>query len=179
MKAQIERATYVRAIGGADGLRTLAIAAWAVLPISACLLEAVFRLGFKAIATLRTGLSPLEWAALALVVCLFWYVEGYRGLQRRFVPHVVSRAMLVASARAGWLRSLGAPLFVLSLVGSDRRSLVRAWCGVALIVLAIVVVRALPSHARGMIDAGVAVALAWGLANLLARFFMAVTKRAR
>jgi hypothetical protein len=51
----------------------------------------------------------------------------------------------------------------MSLVGAPRRTLARAWLGVALIVLAVLVVRSLPEPWRGIVDAAVAAALLVGL----------------
>ena len=55
----------------------------------------------------------------------------------------------------------------MSLVMDERRAMVRAWTGIALIVLAVIAVRALPSPWRGIVDAGVASALSWGLIALV------------
>jgi hypothetical protein len=53
------------------------------------------------------------------------------------------------------------------LVGAPRPTLARAWLGVAGIVLAVLLVRALPDPWRGIIDLAVAAALAWGLLVLV------------
>jgi hypothetical protein len=59
--------------------------------------------------------------------------------------------------------SVLAPLFAMSLVFDTRKAIARAWMGVALIVLAVLAVRLLPHPWRGIVDAGVASALLWGL----------------
>jgi hypothetical protein len=146
--------------------RGLVVAAWAIGAIALSLVEAIWRLGARASATLRAGLEPLEWAALIFVVALFLYGEGVRALQRRFVPHVVTRTVAVARS-GGAASALLAPLYAMSLVHDAPRAVARAWAGVALIVLAVVAVRELPEPWRGVIDAGVASALSWGLGALL------------
>jgi hypothetical protein len=146
-----------------------AVSTWAVLGVAAVLLEPATRLGVHGAATIAAGLNTLQWVALVGLTLLFGYVEGWRGLQRRFVPAVVERAFEIARARqraAHWL----APLHALGLFGGTRRTRARAWRGAALIAAAVVLVRALPEPWRGIVDAAIAVSLAWGVGALLARF---------
>jgi hypothetical protein len=64
------------------------------------------------------------------------------------------------------------------MVDAERRVLWKAWLSVALIVCAVLIVRALPEPYRGIIDAGVAVALSIGLGALIIGYLAAVrTKR--
>jgi hypothetical protein len=146
--------------------RGLVVAAWAIGAIALSLVEAIWRLGARASATLQAGLEPHEWATLIVVVALFLYGEGVRALQRRFVPHVVNRTLVVARG-GGAVASVLAPLFAMSLVHDAPRAMARAWVGVALIVVAVLAVREMPEPWRGVIDAGVASALSWGLGALL------------
>jgi hypothetical protein len=148
-------------------------ASWAVLGVAAALFEGIFRLGARALGTIRSGLEPTEWVALASAVVLLVYLEGYCSLQRRFVPQLISRALSLPDAR-DVTSMLLAPLYALSLIGAERRRRARAWVGLTLILGAVLAVRALPDPWRGIVDAGVAAALAWGTAALLARFFRAI-----
>jgi hypothetical protein len=143
------------------------VAGWAVGAVALTFVEAIARLGDRALATAAAGLAPGEWAALAASVALFGWGEGHRALARRFVPGVVARSFALADRRPGALAILAAPLHALALVG---RGAARAWLGVALIVAAVLAVRALPAPWRGIVDGGVAVALVWGLGALLSRF---------
>lgn len=151
------------------GMRNKAIAMWAVFGVAATLLEAIYRVSARAIVTLSSGLSVLEWMAFFSTVLLLGYFEGYRALQKRFVPHVVARAL-----QAGHLRNplwvLCAPLYALSLIGAERRAFLRAWVSVALIAAAVLVVRVLPEPWRGIIDGAVAIALSMGLIALAVQF---------
>ncbi len=54
----------------------------------------------------------------------------------------------------------------------------RAWLGVALIVLAVLVVRGMPTPWRGIVDAAVAAALSSGLCAILAQV-RAATRRSQ
>jgi hypothetical protein len=166
----------------ASTMRELAITTWAVSGVGLFFVEAVARLGARTVRLLRGGLDTTGWVALVVVVALFCYGEGYRALQRRFVPHVIARAVAFGTTGSGCLPLLGAPLHAMSLVGASRRDLVRAWVGVGLIVMAIVVVRALPAPWRGIVDAGVTAALAWGLVALgrgLVRVLASARREAR
>lgn len=154
--------------------RKIGIAGWAVTGVGLLFLEAVVRLGARAVALVQAGLDGPEWLALVLVVALFTYGEGHRALERHFAPAVVTRALSAGTRLSGCLPVLVAPLYAMSLVGAERRALARAWAAVALIVLAVLGVRALPVFWRGVVDAGVASALAWGLVAIVVRFFAAI-----
>ncbi len=142
------------------------ITTWAVVGVGLMFLEAVVRMGLRTMRLLREGLDGPAWLALVLVVALFCYVEGYRALQKRFVPHVVARAIAFGSSASGCFPVLAAPLRAIALFGASRREVARAWLGVGLIVCAIFLVRALPAPWRVIVDAGVTSALAWGLVAL-------------
>ena len=60
-----------------------------------------------------------------------------------------------------------APLYVLRLVHAERAELARAWLAIALITLAVLIVRELPEPYRGMIDGAVAAALSVGLGSMM------------
>lgn len=147
--------------------KPLLVAIWALAVVLATFVEAIHRLGARAIATIAAGLSPVEWVVLVVVVAVFVWGEGHRALQRRFAPRVVARAYEAGEKARGPLAVLVAPLSCLSLVGADRRALARAWGGVALIVLAVLIVRAMPEPWRGIVDAGVSAALLWGAVALV------------
>jgi hypothetical protein len=145
---------------------TVAARVWAVAGIALVFVEAAWRLAERGIITIGAGLSPAEWAALALLTAAFVYGEGMRALQRRWVPFVLARVRTLA--RVGSLWRVLAPLHAMALVGPDARAVTRAWLGVAGIVAAVVIVSRMPEPWRGIIDFAVAAALTWGLAALLA-----------
>lgn len=138
--------------------------------IALTFLESIHRLGSRALSTVQAGLTSGQWLALAAIVAGFMYVEGYRALQAKFAPLVVSRALEIGSRKLCVSTLVSAPLYSLSLIGAERRALVRAWLAVLLIAGAVWLVRGLPSPWRGLIDAGVAAALAWGLCALILEF---------
>jgi hypothetical protein len=147
-----------------------AAGAWALVAIGVTFVEAIYRLASRALLTLERGLSTAETCALVVSVALFAYGEGYRALHRRFIPQLIVRASRLHPPDSGCLRVwLLGPLIVLSLIQAERSVQLRAWASIGLIVLAVLIVRALPEPWRGIVDAGVAVALAIGLGSLLVR----------
>jgi hypothetical protein len=151
------------------------VSTFGLVVVAITLGEASLRLGARALATLHSGLNLQEYALFFLSVAAFGYGEGYRALHGRFVPHVIERAILLARSDKRGVRGYAiAALYVLCLVHAERRALVKAWISVALIVCAVVIVKALPEPYRGIIDAGVAVALAIGLGSLVSGFVAAV-----
>ena len=140
---------------------------WALISLVLLFATAVVRLAARGIETIRAGLDPAEWLALVVLMALFIYGEGVRGLQRRWVPAVLRR---VAELRTGRCVShwMLAPLHAMLLIGAPKATLWRAWAGVAAIVAAVLIVRSLPEPWRGMTDISVAAALAWGLIVILA-----------
>ena len=109
------------------GLRSLAVATWAVLGVAALLVESIVRLGATALAGVRGGLEPAEWGVLGLTTVLLAYFEGYRGFQCSFSPRVVERAFQLQHA-PGPLRIALAPLYAMALVGGSRREIVPVGC---------------------------------------------------
>lgn len=140
---------------------------WAIVVVLATFVEAIHRLGPRAIATITGGLTTWEWIAGAAIFVLFVWGEGYRALQRRFAPRVAARAFAAGAKAEGVVDVLLAPLECLSLVRAERRGLLHAWGGVAAIVAAVLIVRAMPEPWRGIVDAGVSAALAWGAVALI------------
>jgi len=149
--------------------RSLGVATWAVMGVAALLMESILRLGAIALAGVRGGLGPAEWAALALSTAFLGYFEGYRGFQCSFSPRVVERAFNL-DRDLGPLGIVLAPLYAMALVGGSRRELVRSWLLVAGIVVMVIVVRRIPPSWRCIVDAAVAVSLTWGLVAMASRY---------
>ena len=105
---------------------------------------------------------------LVLLTAAFVYGEGFRALDRRWVPRLVERALLLRDDPRVLVR-LVAPLYGLSLVGAARDDLIRGWLLTTAILGAVLIVRALPDPWRGIVDFAVAAALAWGLVAILRR----------
>jgi hypothetical protein len=146
-------------------VRRALVTGWAIGGVAATLLEATARLGYTALRALGAGLTPLQWAAFITAAILLVYFEGHRALQRRFAPAVVTRGLQAGDALVG-MATLLAPLYSISLVGDAPAQRGRTLGGIALIVVAVLLVRQLPQPWRGIVDGAVALALAWGLIAL-------------
>ena len=146
--------------------RDVAVQAWAVAGIVFLFGEAAWRLGMRGVATVRGGLASFEWVALVLLTAVFVYGEGYRALQRKWVPYVLARVARLRTERfLPW--RLGAPLYAMSLIGPTWRTALRAWAGVAAIITAVLIVSRFPEPWRGIVDIAVAAALMWGAIALV------------
>ena len=142
---------------------------WAVSGVAGLFAWAVYRLGARGLETLRSGLGVFEWTAAVVLTAAFVYGEGLVALDRRWVPRLFERARRLRGERRLLPRVL-APLYGLALLGSDRAEVARGWAGTLAIVVAVLVVRALPEPWRGIVDFSVAAALAWGLSAIVRRF---------
>jgi hypothetical protein len=151
------------------------VASWAVLGVTLLLAQAVIKLGLVAVDPFVTGrgLSPFESAVCVVWVAVNLYAEGYRGFQKAFVPRTVARAFhLAAEPRLLWV--VLAPAYAMALFHARPRRLAVSWSIVALIVMAVALVRRLPSPWRSIVDAGVVAGLVWGLVSLFATFARAL-----
>lgn len=142
---------------------------WGFFGVVALLASAVWRLSPQAGALADVPLSGLHWLLLAVFVPFMAYSEGYRGFHLNFAPRVV--------ARAAWLRRhatptlvLLAPLFCMGFVHAARKRRVISFSVTLAIVAVVVSVRQLAQPWRGIIDAGVVLGLALGVASLLYYF---------
>jgi hypothetical protein len=149
------------------------VAAWTLIGVAALFASSIYRLGTRGVATIQAGLGWGEWSMLVLLTVAFVYGEGIRALDRRWVPSLLERALLVRDHPRLSVRLL-APLYGLSLVGARRDDLIRGWLLVSAILGAVLIVRALPDPWRGIVDFAVAAALAWGLVAILRRLPEAV-----
>ncbi len=144
------------------------VSAWTLIGVAALFASAIYRLGTRGVATIQAGLGWGEWLVLVLLTVAFVYGEGFRALDRRWVPRLVERALLLRDEPRVLVR-LVAPLYGLSLVGAARDDLIRGWLLTTAILGAVLIVRALPDPWRGIVDFAVAAALAWGLVAILRR----------
>lgn len=145
---------------------------WSLVGVAAVFGWAVYRLGGRGMAAIQGGLTPVEWAALVAFTLFFVYTEGVLTFDRRWIPKLVLRSQRLGR-ESRTLQLLG-PLYGLSLIGRDWKEVAKAWVGTALIVTAVLIVRQFPSPWRGIVDFGVAAALAWGMVSILRKIPAAV-----
>jgi len=148
----------------------LIASAWGLVGTAALLGKAVWTLGLAgghAIGSSEYPLAVWQWALAAAWLLAMCFFQGYLGLQRGFSPRVVVRACYLAGLhRPRTVDVLLAPLFCIGLLGASRKRLQSAWALVSIMVLLAFALRWLPQPYRGIIEAGVAAGLAWGLIAL-------------
>lgn len=137
------------------------IASWGVVGVIALLGQAAYRLGTRALEAIGSELSALQLGILVLWSAFNLYAEGYRAFQRRFSPRVVVRAFHLAQHPRPTYIAL-APFYCMALLHSAKRERIVAWSTVVMIMGFILLLRHVPQPWRGIVDAGVVVALFWG-----------------
>ncbi len=141
-------------------------ALWGLGGVVALLASATCRLAAVALQAFDGPWALPHWVALIAVLCGMGYAEGYHGFQRRFSPRVAARARWLRSHPRPLLVAL-APLFCMGFLHATRRRRIASFCLAAGIVLLVLGVGMLDQPWRGIIDAGVVLGLAWGVASLL------------
>lgn len=145
----------------------LLAALWGVTGVLLLLGQASWRLGAVALEALRQpGFTPAQTVLLAVWIVASAYLEGYRAFHQQFAPRVVARALyLSAHPRPLWVAL--APLFCMALFHATRRRLITSWTLVVAVMTMVILVRRLPQPWRGIVDAGVVIALVWGITSVL------------
>lgn len=152
----------------------IARASWGVVGVLLLLGQAVWRLGGRAVEALGYSLTTLQIAVGVAWIAFSLYGEGYRAFQKRFSPRVVARSLAVARSNK-LLYTLLAPAFCMSLFHATRRGKAVAWSTVFMVVCLVLIVSRLAQPWRGIIDAGVVVALLWGALAILVFFARTLT----
>lgn len=140
-------------------------AAWGIAGVSLLLGSAIARLSAVAWQAVNGPLQARHWIGLGASVIVMGVVEGYYAFQRQFSPRVAARARHLASHPTP-VRTVLAPLFCMGFFGAPRRRRIASAVITAAIVVLVVLVKRIDQPWRGIIDAGVVIALAWGLAAL-------------
>lgn len=150
----------------ARGLTPMLISTWGVVGVLLLFCQAMYRLGTRALEAIEMHLTPQQTWVLVAWTLFNLYAEGYRAFQKRFSPRVVVRAHHLGHNPAP-LHVLLAPFFCMGLLHSARREKVTAWATTLMILCFILLLRHVPQPWRGIIDAGVVAALAWGSITIL------------
>jgi len=145
---------------------TVAGAAWGLFGVVLLLAFAVFRLGGEFYLALQVEWNTYQWTALVLNLLFMAYSEGYKGFQLSYAPRVAARARSLLTSD-NKMRLCLAPLFCMGYFHTTRRRLISSYVLTALIICAVLAFRLIPQPWRGVLDAGVALGLCWGLIALL------------
>lgn len=147
-------------------------AVWGAAGLAGLLVFAVLRLS---VVVVDGWAVPWHWhhwlLAVANAVFMAWS-EGHRGFGQGFSPRCAARVMWLRDNPTARL-AVFAPFFVMGYFRATRRRLIGTWALTAAIVVAIVVVHALPQPWRAVLDIGVVVGLCWGLATFGAALWRA------
>lgn len=106
------------------------------------------------------------------LAAMAWF-EGYRGFQKAYSPRFAARCRQWAET-ASWPQALIAPLVCMGFLCAPRRRVLATWLLTAGIVGVVLIYRQLPQPWRGILDAGVVLGLAWGLAATLVHVVLAL-----
>jgi hypothetical protein len=155
-----------RAPTSAAPARLSLAALWGLAGIALLLVQAIVRLTTRALEPLAAGtLGAGHLALLAGWIAVAAYAEGYRAFQKQFSPRVVARAQHL-SAHPRLLHALLAPAFCMGFFHATRKRMIVSWSVSLGVVGLVVAVSRLAQPWRGIVDAGVVIALAWGLLAL-------------
>jgi hypothetical protein len=130
------------------------------------LVQAILRLTPRALEPFEAGTLGLGHVALLVGwVAFAAYAEGYRAFQKQFSPRVVARAQHL-SAHPRLVHALLAPAYCMGFFHATRTRMIVSWSVSLGVVGLVLAVSRLSQPWRGIVDAGVVIALAWGLVAL-------------
>ncbi len=138
------------------------------------LIFAIYRLAPMALALENSPMNLLHWFALIFSVTYMAYAEGYKGFHLGFAPRVISRAnYLRNNPRVDHI--LLAPLFCMGYIYATRKRKLLSIGLTIMIICFILIARLLPQPWRGILDAGVVVGLAIGIASIM--YFLVIASK--
>lgn len=147
---------------------------WGVGGVLLLLIVAIHRLAPMALALGNSSLSQFHWLVLIFTVVTMAYAEGYKGFHLGFAPRVISRAnYLRNNPRVDHV--LLAPLFCMGYIYATRKRKLLSIGLTIMIICFILVARLLPQPWRGILDAGVIVGLAIGIASIM--YFLVISSK--
>lgn len=115
---------------------------------------------------LNGSMNALHWALYVFMIVFNAWTEGFRTFQKVIAPRVLARACYVAE-NPERVSPLWTPIFVAGFYAMERRALIVRYIVLFVIVGVIVGMRFVPQPWRGIVDAGVAVGLGWGVVAML------------
>ncbi len=138
---------------------------WGLAGVMLLLGSAVYRLTPIAVEAFAFQWFWYHMIAFILILIFMAYAEGYRAFQLAFSPRVAARARYLLT-HSNSLHIVLAPLFCMAYFHAPRRRRITSLSVTAGIIVLVILVRLFPQPWRGIIDGGVLVGLAWGLASL-------------
>jgi len=171
-----ELPTGEQTVAGKTSLIDSLIVIWGIAGVALLLGTAVVRLASISINAFGFTLSASHWLVLIVSIFFMAYAEGYKTFQRVWAPRVVERAF---ELKDSWtpITALLAPLYCMSFFSATRKRMLTAWITTACIVLMVILMNRIAQPWRGLIDAGVVVALTWGVLSLLGHSINKIRRR--
>ena len=136
---------------------------WGVLGVALLLASAIWRLVPHVLDGFTAEFSLIESLVLAVWCVVMLVGEGYRGFQKQFAPRVAARALQLYT-NGSRFDLLFAPLYCMSYYSAPRRRVISSWAVTVGVIVLINIVVHIAQPWRGIIDAGVVLGLAYGLA---------------
>lgn len=155
-------------------LRVLGVV-WGAAGFLGLLAWALARLGPLVMDGMALPWAWFHWALFALNLALMAWYEGYRGFQQNYAPRFAARCEYLYR-RATVLQVAIAPIVCMGFVNAPRRRVIATFALTFGIVLVVLLYRQLPQPWRGILDAGVVLGLAWGMAATGWHLVLALTK---
>lgn len=149
---------------GSTNFYGLLAACWAITGFSLLILRALQKLLAISIDAFDFSFTPLHWAALLATILFMAYSEGYKGFQKGFSPRFAARMRYLLHS-GSVLERLLAPFYCMNFFNAPRRRMLVSYMVLLAILLLIFIFQMIPQPWRGILDAGVVVGLAWGLAS--------------
>jgi hypothetical protein len=146
---------------------------WGLLGVIGLIGSAVLRLSPRMFELTSYSLAPLQWLVLLVFTPYMAYAEGYKGFHQNFAPRVVARALYLRdmngheTALQKTLMIVLAPLFCMGFFHATRKRMIASWLVTSAIVALVIAVSHTAQPWRGIVDTGVVVGLALGIASLL------------
>ncbi len=147
--------------------------AWGIGGVLLLLSFAIYRLAPMALALENLPMSQGHWLALLVSVIYMAYAEGYKGFHLGFAPRVVVRARYLAD-NPRLIHVLLAPLFCMGYIYATRKRQILSLALTMMILCFVLLMRLIPQPWRGILDAGVVVGLAFGIASIA--YFLIVSR---
>ena len=139
---------------------------WGIAGVSLLLSFAVYRLTINAIAAFDHAFQWYHWLVFFANILFMAHSEGYKGFQQNFSPRAAARARYLKYHPKPF-HILAAPLFCMGYFFATRLRLVIAYSLTVAIIILVIIFQQLSQPWRGILDSGVVVGLAWGVASLL------------
>ena len=151
--------------------------AWGIIGVSALLLRAILGLTPRAIESIGSGLTLIQWIFLVGFALFMLVAEGYRGFQKKFSPRTAARVRHLRD-HPKFLHLILAPFFCMGYFHANKKTKLTAIILTLGVITMVLLVAFLCNDPwRGIIDFGVVLGLSWGLISFWIFTIKALTQK--